>query len=563
MNSILFLILRRLRRPLIMIIVSFAIATIGLTLMPGIDDNGKPWHMSIFQAFYVISYTATTIGFGEIPFPYSQAQRLWMTFSIYMTVIPWFYAVGKIITLLQDSGLRLAIVTERFASSVRQLQEPFYILCSYGESASVLAKALDDKGMRVVVIESQQTRLDELELSNTKSVIPYLCADAKLPENLIRAGALHPLCSGVVTLTDNDDVNLAVAVAVKLINANLPVLARAERDDIIANMASFGTDHIINPYTLFGEQLAMRVHAIGTYILHEWLTAVPGETLPPPEYPPTGRWIVCGYGRFGKSVVKNLQREHITTTIIEAMPQMTGCDNCIVGSGTEAKTLNEANIKEATGIVAGTDNDINNLSIVMTAFELNPKLFVVIRKNKRHNSALFKAFNADITMQPTDIIAHECLAHMVSPLLAHFLVLARNKSNDWSNKLISKLVAVVGEEVPETWAITINTNESPAIVELLTNGAPITLHTLTRDPANREQHVELMPLMLMRHNQSTLAPDLSTPIRGGDRILFCGRPTAKRILPTLLNNTKILAYIVDGIEVPNSLVWRWLKAKLN
>lgn len=562
MNSILFLILRRLRRPLIMIIVSFATAIIGLTLMPGIDDHGQPWHMSIFQAFYVISYTATTIGFGEIPFPYSQSQRLWMTFSIYMTVIPWFYAVGKIITLLQDSGLRLAITTERFAHSVRQLQEPFYILCSYGESASVLAKALDDKGMRVVVIESQQARLDELELSNSKSIIPNLCADAKLPENLIKAGVLHPLCSGVVTLTDNDEVNLAVAVAVKLINANLPVLARAERDDIAANMASFGTDHIINPYTLFGDQLAMRVHAIGTYLLHEWLTAAPGDTLPPPEYPPIGRWIVCGYGRFGKSVVQNLQREHITTTIIEAMPQLTGCDNCIIGSGTEAKTLLEAGIKEATGIVAGTDNDINNLSIVMTAFELNPKLFVVIRKNKRHNSTLFRAFNADITMQPTDIIAHECLAHMVSPLLAHFLVLARNKSNDWSNKLISKLVAVVGEEVPETWAVTINTHESPAVVELLTNGMPITLHTLTRDPTDREQHMALMPLMLMRHNQSSLAPDLSTPLRGGDRILFCGRPAAKRTLPTLLNNTKVLTYVVDGIEIPNSLVWRWLASKL-
>lgn len=124
--------------------------------------------------------------------------------------------------------------------------------------------------MRAVVIESQQERLNELELAETYNVIPYLCADAKLPDNLIKAGVHHPLCMGVVTLTDNDEVNLSVAVAVKLMNPNLSVLARAERDDIAANMASFGTDHIINPYTLFGDQLAMRVHALGTYILHEW-----------------------------------------------------------------------------------------------------------------------------------------------------------------------------------------------------------------------------------------------------------------------------------------------------
>ncbi|HQC29301.1 MAG TPA: potassium transporter TrkA, partial [Methylotenera sp.] len=100
MNSILFLILRRLRRPLILIIVSFAIAIFGLTMMPGVDDKGQIWHMTVFQALYVISYTATTIGFGEVPYPFSQSQRLWTTFSIYFTVIPWFYAIGKIITLL-------------------------------------------------------------------------------------------------------------------------------------------------------------------------------------------------------------------------------------------------------------------------------------------------------------------------------------------------------------------------------------------------------------------------------------------------------------------------------
>jgi voltage-gated potassium channel len=559
MNSILFLILRRLRRPLILIIVCFAIAILGLTLMSGTDDKGRPWHMSIFEALYVISYTATTIGFGEIPYPYSQSQRLWMTFSIYLTVIPWFYAVGKIITLLQDTSLRQAITTERFASTVRQLQEPFYILCSYGESASVLAKTLDEKGMRVVVIESQQERLNELELAETNSVIPHLCADAKLPENLIRAGVHHAQCCGVVTLTDNDEVNLAVAVAVKLMNPDLPVLARAERDDIAANMASFGTDHIINPYILFGDQLAMRVHAIGTYILHEWLTDVPGDTLLPPENPPTGRWIVCGYGRFGKSVVINLEREHNTTTIIEAMPQLTGCDNCILGSGTEAKTLLEAGIENAVGIVAGTDNDINNLSIVMTAYELNPKLFVVIRKNKRHNDTLFKQFNADITMQPTEIIAHECLAHMIAPLLAQFLILVRNQSNAWANQLISELVAVVGETVPERWAITISNEKTPAITALISKGIPVSLHNLTQDPANRNNRLNLVPLLLSRENTPILVPPTSTTLNIGDRILFCGMPDAKSALSTTVNNTKILTYIVDGIEIPDSVVWKWFK----
>lgn len=559
MDSILFLILRRLRGPLILIIVSFSIAILGLTLMPGLDKNGQVWHMSVFEALYVISYTATTIGFGEVPYPFSQAQRLWTTFSIYFTVIPWFYAIGKIIALLQDNGLRQAITTNHFARAVRQIQEPFYILCSYGESASLLAKTLDEKGMRVVVIESEQDRLNELELTDTRNIIPSICADAKLPENLIRAGVHHALCHGVVTLTDNDEVNLAVAVAVKLLRPTLMVIARAERDDIAANMASFGTDHIINPYTLFGEQLAMRVHALGTYLLHQWLTGVPGETLPPPENPPRGRWIVCGYGRFGKSVVENLEREHLNITIIEAMPELTECNTCIVGSGTEAKTLLEADIHSAVAIVAGTDNDINNLSIMMTAFELKPELFLVVRKNKRHNSALFKQFNADITMQPTDIIAHECLAHLISPLLAQFLNLARNQENAWANELISQLVSVVGETVPETWVVCVSHDKAPAAAELLQQLIPLTIQHFMQDPAYRKKSLDLVPLLLIRQHEQILLPNPNMLLEMHDQILFCGTSQAKFALPLSLNNIKTLMYVYDGIEFSGSLIWRYLK----
>lgn len=563
MNNIIFLILRRMRAPLLAVIVFFSIAVVGMTLMPGIEINGEISYLSIFEAFYIISYTATTIGFGELPHPFSTQQRLWMTLSIYMTVIPWFYAIGKIISLFQDAGLRVAVTTSRFAKEVAALSEPFYIVCGYGEAGSLLVSALDSRDIRVVVIEIMQDRVNDLELEDYQFDIPVLCADAQLPDVLIKAGVRHPMCAGVAALTDNDHVNLAVAIAVKLINPSLMVLGRAENEDTAANMASFGTDHIINPFKLFGEHLAMEVHALGTYLLHEWLTSVPGESLPSPAWPPTGKWVVCGYGRFGKSVVENLEREHITTTIVEADPELTGCENCIIGSGTEAKTLEEADIRNAVGIVAGTDNDINNLSIVMTAREMNPELFVVIRKNRRYNEPLFEHFNADITMQPSDIIAHECLAHMISPLLAQFLALARNQTNAWANQLISHLVGTVGEHVPETWTITIDARHAPAVDSMLSYGYQVTLDHLTRDPSNREERLDLVPLLLLRGSKPMLQPESYIPLMHGDQILLCGQPGAKEALPLALSNHKALSYVIDGKEIADGFIWHWISSKLH
>ncbi len=546
------------RAPLIAVIISYTIAIIGMSLMPGQDPSGKPWHMSIFEAFYVISYTATTIGFGEVPYPYSTAQRMWMSFSIYLTVIPWFYAIGKIITLFQDSGLRQAFVTSRFARAVNLLHEPFYVVCGYGETGSLLVKALDRNELRVVVVEIQQDRINELELEDYQFDIPNLCADARLPETLLRAGLENPMCQGVAALTNDDHVNLAIAVTAKLIKPKLRVLGRAENEETAANMASFGTDHIINPYYIFGEHLAMEVHALGTHLLHQWLTGTPGDALATPACPPIGKWIVCGFGRFGKSVVANLERENINTTIVEATPELTGCVDCIVGSGSEARTLMEAGIHEAVGIVAGTNDDITNLSIVMTAREMNPNLFVVIRKNKRFNNPLFAHFNADITMEPSDTIAHECLAHMISPMLAQFLSLARNQTNEWANQLISRLVGVIGERVPETWAANINLMHAPAVIEALKTSTEVTLDTLMRDPSDRERRLTLVPLMILRHDKPILLPKLDSPVEAGDRILFCGRDSAKSNSVFVLQEPKTLAYILTGRETTNSLVWCWL-----
>ena len=63
----LFLVLRRMRLPLIVLIIIFSVSVLGLSLIPGEDAQGRPDRMGLFDAFYVMSYTATTIGFGELP----------------------------------------------------------------------------------------------------------------------------------------------------------------------------------------------------------------------------------------------------------------------------------------------------------------------------------------------------------------------------------------------------------------------------------------------------------------------------------------------------------------
>ena len=143
MHNVVFLALRRLRASLILLIAVYAFGIVGMVLIPGADAEGRPVAMTVFQAFYFISYTATTIGFGEIPHAFTDTQRLWVTLVIYLSVLGWAMAVAQVLGLLQDKGFQQGLVTARFRRQVSRIGEPFYLICGFGETGMMLGKALD------------------------------------------------------------------------------------------------------------------------------------------------------------------------------------------------------------------------------------------------------------------------------------------------------------------------------------------------------------------------------------------------------------------------------------
>ncbi|MEJ2214452.1 MAG: NAD-binding protein [Gammaproteobacteria bacterium] len=353
MDPVLFIVFRRMRQPLLMLVGAYAIAILGLTLIPGEDADGNTWHMSFFHAFYFVSYTATTIGFGEIPQEFNDAQRMWVTFTVYATVVVWFYAIGTLLSLIQNKAFQQSVTEMRFARHIKSLKERFYLICGYGETGSELVRALVDHKQHAVVIDIDETRINELSLEALREHVPALCADARRPVHLIEAGLKNGKCAGVVAVTNSNEANLKIAITSKLLNPTTKVICRADSHDYEANMASFGTDKIIDPYDTFAIMLATALHSPCLYVLIEWLTGVSDENIREPVYPPSdGKWIVCGYGRFGKAIFERLKDEGIEVVVIEAMPEKTGMPenaSFVHGRGTEAVTLQEADIENAIG----------------------------------------------------------------------------------------------------------------------------------------------------------------------------------------------------------------------
>jgi voltage-gated potassium channel len=560
MSSVFFHALRRMRAPLIAIVVIYALSVLGLVLIPGVTPEGNPAPpMSFLHAFYFMSYTATTIGFGEIPAAFSDAQRLWVTACIYLSVFGWSYLIVGLLALFQDKGILQALAINRFDRSVNRIGEPFYIICGYGETGALLARALDWLEIRFSVVDIAEERINELALEDFSAHVPALVADARSPQTLSMAGLHHPKCLGVVSLTNDDGANLAVAITVRLLNPGIQVLARAQSERTVANLASFGTDHIINPFDKFGEYLALALDEPGCYQLVEWLTGIPGTTLRAETAPPRGHWVVCGYGRFGRAVVRHLVREGLEATIIDPDKNLVCELPTVVGEGTDAQSLREAGIERAVGIVAGTDNDVNNLSIAMTAREINPKLFVVIRQNLVASKVLFSAFNANVTMVSSEIIAHECLAVLTTPLLSRFLEIVKRESDAWADSVVERLKERVGETVPELWSVRIDSAGAPALVEA---GEPGPLELLVRRAPEPEAPLSCLALMLVRNGRDEPLPDPGIELALGDELLFAGTHQARVLQALTLKNLNVLSYVKSGLDTPGGWVWQKLSRRL-
>ncbi|NMG43392.1 potassium channel protein [Aromatoleum toluvorans] len=559
-QSVFFLIMRRLRAPLILLIVIIAISVFGLTLAPGVDAEGKPAYISFFHALYFISYTATTIGFGEIPYAFSDQQRLWVIICIYLSVVGWAYTVGTVFALLADRNLQQAIRTQGFMRAVRNLREPFYLVCGFGETGRLICDALDRLGVRAVVVELDDTKVGEIELHGYRADVPALCADARNPETLKFAGLTHRSCIGVVALTNDDSANLAIAIAARLLAPGIPALCRAESAETAANMASFGTRHIINPFEKFSEYLALALHAPAAWHLLTWLTGVPGTTMERQRNPPRGEWILCGHGRFGRMLAHVLEQEGVPLTIIDRNAAPAACPpRWIQGEGTAASALEAAGIQCAAGIVAATSNDIDNLSTVVTARELNPALFVILRQNHFANNALFEAFDYDVNVVPSRIIAHECLAILTTPLLVPFLEEMKRRNEEWCDHLLKRLTKRFGWEIPTVWSERLNLSRAPALYRRLMKGATVELQALLRSPSNRDEPLACEVLYLQRDDDDhVLIPDGDTQLGPGDELLLVGTTDAQREFGLMLSNDHALVYVLTGKNLPGGWIWERL-----
>jgi len=598
MGDVLFLVLRRLRAPLITLIVVYAVSIAGMVAIPGMGPDGQPWRMGIFHALYVMSYTATTIGFGEIPYPFTDAQRLWVTVSIYLSVIGWAYALGSVFALTRDHGFRAAAARSLFTRRVARLAEPYCVVCGFGRSGEAIARALDALGVRVVIVDHDPARVEPIAVQPFSVSPLVLVADARRPEVLRDAGIAKPECRAVLALTGDDEANQSIAIGTRVLDPATRVIARVADPVVQNNLAEFGGVKVVNPFQTFAANVGLDFVAPEVLQLEEWLTGAPGAQRPEPLRLPRGHWVLAGYGRFGRPLAAALGAAGESWQAFDPRfePPDEAEDRVHARGGTEIG-LRDAGIDRAVGVIAGTDSDTVNLAVVALARRINPGVSVVMRQNKAYNRALIDAARPALTFVQGDLMVHEVLQALTTPLLDRFLALSRGDGAAVARLARERLEAAFGARVPFVWTFECDPAQ-PGIAQALASAdAPLRVGELLIDPRDPDARLAAVPLMLRRgeggasrrdaasrwlppgsrarlvgrggvfgaagagaSGPEVALPDADTALGPGDCILFAGEAGVESLQRRFLLDPSPITYVRTGVEPARSWVFRRLAA---
>lgn len=152
-------------------------------------------------------------------------------------------------------------------------------------------------------------------------------------------------------------------------------------------------------------------------------------------------YILCGYGRTGSEIAKQLSDSKINFVIIDKMAELeesiqNNNYSYVMGDATDDSILEKAKINEAKGLFCCLSDDVDNLYLTLSAKNLNPNLSIVTRCVKATNESKFLKAGANNIILPYEISGRRMVSSIMKPHVVDFLdVVVHTKGKDLELKM--------------------------------------------------------------------------------------------------------------------------------
>jgi voltage-gated potassium channel len=123
-------------------------------------------------------------------------------------------------------------------------------------------------------------------------------------------------------------------------------------------------------------------------------------------------YIICGYGRVGRQVARDLRAAGVRHVVIDENPDNRESAHAvgvryIERPPADDEVLQQAGIERARGIIACVDSDAENIFIALTARELRSEILIIARASAEDSEKKLLRAGADRVISPYKTSGHE------------------------------------------------------------------------------------------------------------------------------------------------------------
>ncbi|MDD5711732.1 MAG: potassium channel protein [Smithellaceae bacterium] len=145
-------------------------------------------------------------------------------------------------------------------------------------------------------------------------------------------------------------------------------------------------------------------------------------------------YVVCGCGRIGFLICKELHADKVDFVVIDDNPDvLQKCEEAgfvyIKGDATQDKTLIAAGIKRARGIICVLPTDAENLYVILTAKELNNKIYILSRSEEEESEHRLLRAGADRVMSPYTLGGMRMAMAILRPAMLDFIEITTRRQS--------------------------------------------------------------------------------------------------------------------------------------
>ncbi len=143
-------------------------------------------------------------------------------------------------------------------------------------------------------------------------------------------------------------------------------------------------------------------------------------------------YIICGHGRMGRIICRELHAKKEKFIIIEKTPcKMHEKEDLLIieGDATQDEVLIEAGIEKAKGLISVLPTDAENLFVVLSARGLNPQLLIVARAGEEGSGRKLLRAGADRVTSPYHIGGLHIAHTILKPAVVDFIEFATKSGN--------------------------------------------------------------------------------------------------------------------------------------